>query len=77
MQGHLIDSYRNLAHKGVMGLWWVTEHCKHAKLIVKIDEDMVVNTSLVIANVLVKLINASRLIIGSVQMCARIRRSGK
>ena len=77
VQGNFIDSYRNLTHKGVMGLRWVTEHCKQAKFIVKIDDAVFVNTLLVIENVLAKHLNASRMIIGSVQKSARIQRTGK
>ena len=67
VQGNFIDSYRNLTHKGVMGLRSVTENCEQAQFIVKIDDDMCVNTFLVIENVLVKHLNASRMIIGSGQ----------
>ena len=77
VQGNFIDSYRNLTHKGVMGLRWVKENCKQAKFIVKIDDDMFVNTLLIIENVLVKHLKASRMIIGRVQKSARIKRNGK
>ncbi|KAL3856610.1 hypothetical protein ACJMK2_011348 [Sinanodonta woodiana] len=44
VQGDFIDSYRNLTHKGVMGYRWISENCMHAKMIVKTDDDVVVDT---------------------------------
>lgn len=43
IQGTFIDSYRNLTHKGVLGLRWVSEECPQAKVIVKVDDDVFLN----------------------------------
>ncbi|XP_062581394.1 beta-1,3-galactosyltransferase 5-like [Saccostrea cucullata] len=43
IQGDFKDTYRNLTNKGVMGLRWVTENCMNAEVIVKIDDDSVIN----------------------------------
>ena len=43
IQGKFIDSYRNLTHKGVLGLRWVSEFCKHAEVVVKVDDDVFLN----------------------------------
>lgn len=43
VQGDFIDSYRNLTHKGVLGLRWVSEFCPQAKRVVKVDDDVFVN----------------------------------
>lgn len=44
VQGNFLDSYRNLTYKHVSGLKWVTYHCPGAKYILKIDDDVFVNT---------------------------------
>ncbi|XP_045163380.1 beta-1,3-galactosyltransferase 1-like [Mercenaria mercenaria] len=43
LQGDFIDSYFNLTHKGVMGLKWVTERCRNAEMVLKVDDDILVN----------------------------------
>ncbi|XP_060563800.1 beta-1,3-galactosyltransferase 1-like [Ruditapes philippinarum] len=43
VQGDFIDSYTNLTHKGVMGFKWITERCRNAEMILKVDDDIVVN----------------------------------
>lgn len=46
VQGKFIDSYRNMTHKGVLWLRWVAEHCPEAEYVLKIDDDVFVNTFL-------------------------------
>ena len=77
VQGNFIDDYHNLTHKGVMGLRWVTENCRQAKFIVKVDDDVFVNTLLLIENLLGKFWNSSRSIMGTVIHSAWIFRGGK
>ena len=43
LQGEFIDAYRNLTHKGVMGFKWISERCRNAKYILKVDDDVIVN----------------------------------
>lgn len=43
VQGYFIDSYRNLTNKGVMGYKWITEHCRNAEFVAKIDDDAFIN----------------------------------
>lgn len=43
LQGDFIDAYRNLTHKGVMGYKWISEHCKNVKIVLKVDDDVVVD----------------------------------
>ncbi|XP_045211224.2 beta-1,3-galactosyltransferase 1-like [Mercenaria mercenaria] len=43
LQGDFIDSYYNLTHKGVMGFKWITERCRNADMILKMDDDILVN----------------------------------
>ena len=42
--GDFLDSYHNLTVKGVMGYRWVSKHCSNARHILKIDDDVLVNT---------------------------------
>ena len=43
IQEDFMDTYRNLTYKGVAGLKWVTQHCSHAKYVLKSDDDIFVN----------------------------------
>ena len=43
LQGDFIDTYLNLTHKGVMAFKWITERCRNPKMIMKVDDDFVVN----------------------------------
>ncbi|XP_053400633.1 beta-1,3-galactosyltransferase 1-like [Mercenaria mercenaria] len=43
VQGNFIDSCRNLTHKGVLGLRWISEFCKQAEIIGKVDDDVFLN----------------------------------
>ncbi|KAK3107921.1 hypothetical protein FSP39_025238 [Pinctada imbricata] len=43
LQGDFVDSYRNLTNKGVMGFRWVTEYCRNAEMVIKIDDDAYIN----------------------------------
>jgi beta-1,3-galactosyltransferase 1 len=44
VQGNFYDSYRNTTHKGVLWLRWVNENCASAETVLKIDDDVFVNT---------------------------------
>uniref|UniRef100_A0A1A9W6C0 Hexosyltransferase n=1 Tax=Glossina brevipalpis TaxID=37001 RepID=A0A1A9W6C0_9MUSC len=42
LQGNFLEAYRNLSYKHVMGLQWSSStHCKKAKFIIKIDDDII------------------------------------
>lgn len=41
IQGDFLEAYRNLTYKHVMSLKWATEHCRRAKFLVKMDDDIV------------------------------------
>lgn len=43
VQESFIDSYLNLTRKTIMGLKWVTNYCRHAQYVMKIDDDTTVN----------------------------------
>ncbi len=44
LQGNFVDTYKNLTYKTILGIKWMSEYCDNAKFILKIDDDMVVNT---------------------------------
>ncbi|KAH8257249.1 hypothetical protein KR038_006032 [Drosophila bunnanda] len=44
IQGNFVDAYRNMTYKHVMALKWFTENCAQAQLLVKVDDDVFVNT---------------------------------
>lgn len=43
VQGNFIDSYRNLTYKHLMGFKWVLTFCRHAKFVMKVDDDAYVD----------------------------------
>ncbi|CAF4630965.1 unnamed protein product [Rotaria magnacalcarata] len=44
VQEDFLDSYRNLTHKAMMALKWISTYCSQASYISKTDDDMIVNT---------------------------------
>ncbi|KAK3107271.1 hypothetical protein FSP39_010813 [Pinctada imbricata] len=43
IQGDFIDTYRNLSNKGIMGFRWISENCRNAEIVLKIDDDAFIN----------------------------------
>ncbi|KAF6036998.1 hypothetical protein EB796_004697 [Bugula neritina] len=46
VQESFLDSYRNLTYKAIEGAKWTSTYCKSAKLILKTDDDIVVDVHL-------------------------------
>jgi hypothetical protein len=44
IQGNFIDSYKNLSYKSLLAWEWIADKCSNAKYILKIDDDVVLNT---------------------------------
>ncbi len=44
VQENFEDSYKNLTYKGIMSLKWIAEYCSEAKYVLKVDDDIIVNT---------------------------------
>ena len=44
VQGALLDTYKNLTYKAMLGLRWVVENCGQAKFNLKVNDDVVDNT---------------------------------
>lgn len=43
VQENFMDTYKNLTYKGIAALKWISEYCKHAKFVLKTDDDIFVN----------------------------------
>ncbi|XP_071087834.1 beta-1,3-galactosyltransferase 1-like isoform X1 [Haliotis cracherodii] len=48
VQGNFLDTYHNLTHKGVLSFRWISEHCLHAQMVLKVDDDMFINPFLLL-----------------------------
>ncbi|KAK3609351.1 hypothetical protein CHS0354_024895 [Potamilus streckersoni] len=68
LQGDFLDTYRNLTNKGVMGLRWITENCMQAKMIVEVDDDIVLNTYSLLQIVYPNYVNKIRYILCNIFM---------
>ena len=44
VQENFIDTYRNLTYKAIMAVKWISKYCTHANYIVKVDDDVFVDT---------------------------------
>lgn len=51
VQGSFTDTYDNLSYKHVMGLKWFRYYCPKAKLLLKVDDDVVLNTPRILRTV--------------------------
>ena len=43
VQVNFVDSYRNLSYKSVAALKWITNFCRRAQFVLKVDDDIFVN----------------------------------
>ncbi|XP_067654363.1 beta-1,3-galactosyltransferase 5-like [Haliotis asinina] len=43
VQGRFLDTYHNLTYKVVMGMKWMSQHCRNVKYVVKMDDDVYVD----------------------------------
>ncbi|CAL1536423.1 unnamed protein product [Lymnaea stagnalis] len=43
VQGNFTDTYQNLTYKAVMTFRWVSQHCKGVRIILKMDDDVVLD----------------------------------
>ena len=79
VQGKFKDTYHNLTHKGVLGLRWVSENCRQAYLVIKVDDDVFVNVLQLTDDILNKYQNISRKLMGFVRWkgTAPVMRYGK
>lgn len=66
LQGNFIEAYRNLTYKHVMGLKWASENCGHAKYIIKMDDDTVLNLYKILDNLKTTTLPTKKLLAGYV-----------
>lgn len=46
VQGSFLDTYKNLTHKSVLVLRWISENCLNVNSVIKIDDDVFLNVPL-------------------------------
>lgn len=51
VQGDFNEAYRNLTLKHIMGLRWASTNCENAKIIIKLDDDIVFNLNTILKQV--------------------------
>ena len=68
VQGKFLDTYHNLTNKHVLGLRWVTEHCKTAKYVIKVDDDVFLNPFGLFRDLVTKHSNIRRTILCNVRL---------
>lgn len=59
LQGNFQDAYFNLTYKHVMALKWFNNHCQEAKVLLKVDDDIYLNTPLLLQQVQLQLPHAA------------------
>lgn len=59
LQSDFVDCYRNLSLNSLYGLRWVNENCPNAKVVMKADDDVVVDIDAVVSRVVSKYIVSS------------------
>ncbi|XP_050393485.1 uncharacterized protein LOC126811695 [Patella vulgata] len=77
IQGDFKDAYRNLTHKAVMGLHWVSHFCSDVKYVIKTDDDAVFDMWRFLKEVYAKNLYVSKTIYGIARYNDPIPRSGK
>jgi len=50
LQEDFVDTYRNLTFKAIMGLKWISSHCRHAEFLLKADDDIFINIFRLVAH---------------------------
>ncbi|SPP81457.1 beta-1,3-galactosyltransferase 5-like [Drosophila guanche] len=50
LQGNFVDTYSNITYKHVMALKWFNSHCNNAQFLLKVDDDIFVNTRVLVQN---------------------------
>ncbi|CAH1795167.1 unnamed protein product [Owenia fusiformis] len=74
LQGDILEDYRNLTHKSLLALGWVTESCSTVNFIVKSDDDTFINIPFLVKT-LKKQINEN-VLIGALNPHSKVPRQG-
>jgi hypothetical protein len=75
IQEDFTESYRNLTLKSIMALKWTSIFCPGASYLMKVDDDVFVNTPYILDFLIAK--NPSRHVIGLISPKSLVRRKGK
>jgi len=68
VQGNFVEHYHNLTYKHVMGLMWVTKHCRNVKFVIKMDDDIAVDLFQMRRLIKINYRNSRNLIAGLIQI---------
>ena len=79
VQGTFLDTYQNLTYKALLGLRWATDNCGQSKFVLKVDDDVVVDTQRLLKLLSTKYAHVNRTIFCEVRSNGtdRIFRRGK
>ena len=45
IQGHFLDTYRNLTRKTILMVTWINDYCNRSKFVLQMDDDMAINST--------------------------------
>lgn len=48
IQGNFLDTYTNLLYKHIFAYFWLTKHCTNVEFVIKLDDDVLMNTRLIV-----------------------------
>nr|XP_039273204.1 beta-1,3-galactosyltransferase 1-like isoform X1 [Styela clava] len=77
VQEDFFETYRNITLKNIMGLKWASQRCPHAKYVVKTDDDMFVNSKMLISTLINSRLPKKDLIICKIHFFKNVPREGK
>ena len=79
IQGNFLDTYSNLTHKALFGFQWILDHCKQARFVMKIDDDVLLDMAGVVSLLSTKYADSKRTIMCRVKLKGTdlISRKGK
>ena len=75
IQGDFYEHYHNMTLKSLLGLKWTMQYCPSAKLLLKSDDDMIINWPYLLEEINKE--NMSRSIMGPYNEGSRVYRTGK
>ncbi|BFY99189.1 hypothetical protein BsWGS_02229 [Bradybaena similaris] len=77
VQGNFTDTYQNLTYKAVMAYRWVSQNCRHIKVILKMDDDVILDVHRFFEEFVLPPIYQQELIFCHIWTLAEVERTGK
>ncbi|CAG5130546.1 unnamed protein product [Candidula unifasciata] len=77
VQGNFTDTYRNLTYKAVMAYRWVSQNCRRVKVILKMDDDVILDVHRFFEEFVLPPIYQQELIFCHIWTLAEVERTGK